>query len=103
MEWVSGRLNISFSGSKDIGNLEAERKRPEEGVKAGNAQPTGLHSSSRLRELFDNTKPQTNGEKALVAGYWIQVVQGVEELTAHAINSELKHLGHGVSKYYDSP
>jgi hypothetical protein len=26
LEWVSGRLNISFSGSKDIGNLEAERK-----------------------------------------------------------------------------
>jgi len=65
-------------------------------VKESSPQLAGLSFSS-LAELFDAAQPQTNGEKALVAGYWIQIVQGAEELTAHAIHSELKNLGHAVS------
>ncbi|ANH73510.1 hypothetical protein ACS15_2824 [Ralstonia insidiosa] len=40
--------------------------------------------------------PTSDGEKALVVGYWFQVKEGATELEAQKINSELKHLGHGI-------
>jgi hypothetical protein len=51
---------------------------------------------SALGELFDAARPQTNGQRALVAGYWLQVCGGANDLSSQAINTELKHLGYGI-------
>lgn len=50
-----------------------------------------------LAELADATQPITNADKALVAGYWLQVCQAADSFDAFSANKELKHLGHGVS------
>lgn len=44
-------------------------------------------------ELFDAAHPQSNADKALVAGYWLQVCEGAESFSGLAANTELKHLG----------
>lgn len=44
--------------------------------------------------LFDAADPQTATDKALVAGYWFQVVQSQEEFDSFALNKELKNLGY---------
>ncbi|TPJ20226.1 hypothetical protein FJW04_02515 [Mesorhizobium sp. B2-7-3] len=44
-------------------------------------------------ELFDAAHPQSNADKALVAGYWLQVCGGAESFSGLAANTELKHLG----------
>jgi len=49
-----------------------------------------------LAEFYDRASPSSDGEKALVVGYWFQVKEGSAELEAQKINSELKHLGHGI-------
>ncbi len=49
-----------------------------------------------LAELFSAASPVTQDQKALVAGYWFQVVKGVSDLDAQAVNTELKQLGHGM-------
>lgn len=49
---------------------------------------TGFH------DLFDAASPSTAIDKALVAAYWFQVVQGHEELDGFQLNKELKNLGH---------
>jgi hypothetical protein len=48
-------------------------------------------------ELFDAAKPKSNGDKALVAGYWLQVCQGAENFDGQSANKELKHLGEGLA------
>src|SRR5437870_2003199 len=50
-----------------------------------------------LAELYAAADPKTEADKALVAGYWIQYVQGEPELAAQAVNAALKELGYPVS------
>lgn len=57
-------------------------------------QPT---SYSSFAELFDAAHPQSNADRALVAGYWLQVCQGAESFSGLAVNTELKHLGEAVA------
>lgn len=52
---------------------------------------------SDIAELFAAASPKHGPEKALVTAYWIQQVQGRQDFDAHTINTELKHLGHGVA------
>lgn len=47
--------------------------------------------------IFDAANPGTDAEKALVVGYWLQVIKGRESFEGFAVNSELKNLGYGVS------
>jgi hypothetical protein len=47
-------------------------------------------------ELYDAAQPQTHGEKALVAGYWLQVCGGNDEWPSQDVNNLLKNQGHGV-------
>lgn len=44
--------------------------------------------------LFDAANPKSATERALVAGYWFQVVLGNPDFDSQALNRELKHLGH---------
>lgn len=44
--------------------------------------------------LVDATHPETDPMRALIAGYWLQVVQGAPSFDAQSANSELKNLGH---------
>ena len=44
--------------------------------------------------LFDSANPQTASDKALVVGYWHQVLQGADDLDGYYLNKDLKHLGH---------
>ena len=50
-----------------------------------------------LAELYAAASPENDSDKALVAGYWSQFLQGQPDFAAQAINSSLKDLGHGVS------
>jgi hypothetical protein len=49
-----------------------------------------------VAELFDAAAPNTNAEKALVAGYWLQVCGGADNFDGFSVNRELKNLGHGL-------
>lgn len=50
-----------------------------------------------LADLMDATQARTGVEKALVAGYWYQVILGQPDFTGYQINSQLKNLGHGLT------
>lgn len=49
-----------------------------------------------VADLFDSANPTTEPQKALVVGYWLQIVQGQSDFDSMSANSELKNLGHGV-------
>jgi hypothetical protein len=48
-------------------------------------------------DLFDAASPKTETDRALVGGYWFQVVQGSADFGGQAVNDALKDVGHGVS------
>lgn len=52
--------------------------------------------------LFNAASPETDPERALVAGYWFQQVKGAEDLHGQQLNDELKHMGHGVGNITDA-
>jgi hypothetical protein len=55
-----------------------------------------------LADLFHAARPRTDREKALVAAYWIQQSKGTAQFASQEVNSELKHLGFGVSNITDA-
>lgn len=52
---------------------------------------------TEFAELYAATDPTSQADKALVAGYWLQVCQGAENFTGQSVNNELNHLGHKVA------
>ncbi len=52
--------------------------------------------------LVDASHPETDAMRALVAGYWLQVVKGGQSFDAQSANTELKHLGHPSSNITSS-
>lgn len=45
-------------------------------------------------ELFAKAQPKTDPDRALVAAYWLQALQGHSTWQAAALQTELKNLGH---------
>lgn len=58
--------------------------------------PEGMQFD-HFAELFARAQPTSDAEKALVAGYWIQEVEGKAEWGAQPVNAALKNLGHSLS------
>ena len=52
---------------------------------------------AEFAELYASADPNSNADKALVAGYWLQVCQGAENFAGQSVNTELNHLGHKVA------
>src|SRR5205823_4960084 len=50
-----------------------------------------------VADFYSACNPSSDVDKALVVGYWAQVIENVPEFDSQSINRELKHLGHGVS------
>lgn len=68
----------------------------------------GAHAPESAREfpdvatLFVAASPTTGSEKALVVAYWLQECMSQEEWEGFAVNTELKHLGHGLKNVTDA-
>lgn len=72
---------------------------PERGAETFNTgNPADLKSRyPALADFFSAASPTQEADKALVVGYWFQVVGGAGDLDGFTLNKQLKHLGHGIS------
>ena len=48
-------------------------------------------------DLFDAASPEREVDRALVAAYWVQVIEGAPDFDAQTANNMLKDMGHPVS------
>lgn len=92
---AGGRAGSASSGNDDGDDGEGDDDGAAKGAK-------GAATFSTFAELYAAAGPKSNGEKALVVGYWLQVCQGGESFTAQAANKELTHLGHKVANITDA-
>lgn len=66
------------------------------------AQADSIRQFPDVATLFVAAKPTTGSEKALTIGFWLQECLRHEEWEGFAVNSELKHLGHGLKNVTDA-
>jgi len=91
LSWVSQRFDID-SRAPIVNTHAPQEIEPE---------PQRLSFAS-LAELFNAVSPGSNAEKALVAGYWLQICQNEEQFTSQAVNKELQNLGHALANVTDA-
>lgn len=95
--WVIGRYEMPPMRSRKTGHKDEGEGSDEGSGHQQSAPPSGTTGFNSLAELFAAAGPQTNGQKALVVGYWLKKSEDVDDFESQRINTELKHLGHGVS------
>ena len=93
LDYILARLELPLT-NKPKHNIESSLydAKPFEGT-----VPEPHMSFDSLAELHDAAQPKTNAQKALVAGYWLQVCQGNETFDSQSANTALKHLGDGLA------
>ena len=100
VNYVADRLEIDLqfvSESEDIHSV-----RDTSSDKLATKKEAVIATFSTIAELFDAAQPKSNSEKALIAGYWIQVCQSADNFTGRMANTELKHLGYGLRNITDA-
>lgn len=98
LRWASERYGVSLkSATRDsVPGATAVEEVTDEEIAA--ESPTYEH----FAELFAAAQPKTNEDKALVAAYWVQVLQGQDKWGSRLLNVELKNLGHGIPNITDA-
>ena len=92
---VATMLGINYSSAKSsILPKTIENSEDDDDVEA---VIEGSSEDSTFAELYAKTDPTSNPDKALVAGYWLQVCQGNQNFSGFSINGELNNLGHKLS------
>ena len=95
MSWATGRFGLEVPQARKPGGKVADP--PSEDEETAAEKPAGAPTFATLGELFSAADPKTNGQKALVVGYWLQTSEGLPDLDAFRVNTELKHLGYGIA------
>jgi hypothetical protein len=85
IRYILERFNIVGASKDTRASVGAPRPEPEAETPA---------DFQDFASLADACNPGTDSLRALVAGYWLQVVQGAQGFDAQSANNELKNLGH---------
>lgn len=89
-------LNRHASADSREDTPPPERNDPDTGLDAASDEfPT-------FADLYYAASPKTGGEKALVAGYWLQFVKDAEDFGGAAVNKELQHVGDSLANVTDA-
>jgi hypothetical protein len=93
LRWAADRFNVKLKQA----NVPAQ---PRPGTKEEQtedreaAEPQAEFDD--FASLYDAANPTTEADKALVAGYWLQVIRGNSDWGGFSANQELRNLGHGI-------
>ena len=95
IDWAAKRYGVKLQPAR----RSAAAGAPDTGEDGEPPAPELKHFS----DLLDATQsPSTDADRALVGGYWFQVVQGRETFTGFQVNNELKNAGHGIGNITDA-
>jgi hypothetical protein len=95
IDWAANRYGVKVQTARRGGADSAVGAVDDEEQTA----PIFKHFS----DLLDATQsPSTIAERALIGGYWFQVVQGEGTFTGLQVNNELKNAGHGIGNITDA-
>lgn len=84
MQWAAARFGAGPAGHTVVAKPAAPAGRPSD------------DQFSSVGELYDAAGPVSDASRVLVVAYWLQYHQGATDVESQAINTELKHMGHGI-------
>ena len=90
LSWVKDRLGVQMT------------KAFMPASSSGGTAFVGDREFKTFADLYNNAQPTTNGDKALVAGYWLQICLQAEEFPSQQANKELQNLGHALVNITDA-
>jgi hypothetical protein len=92
LEWTLKRFGVTVTepGRRGHSGNGGAGRGVAEGEAAADAQ------FEHFADLLDATNPKTEDDRALVGGYWFQIVQGKQGFAGGEVNDVLKDTGKGV-------
>jgi hypothetical protein len=94
LDWAARRFDVSLpSGGSPSGR---GRREGRNGGGGSDLNPPEDVEFQDFVDLFDGAGPRTDAERALVGGYWFQIIGGSSDFQSQEVNTALKDVGHGV-------
>ncbi len=103
LRWAAERYGVSIdtpSRRVGVGAADQTEDWSKEVTEAEIAEEAPAYE--HFAELFAKAQPKTDADKALVAAYWLQAIQGAGTWQSAALQKELKNLGHVVGNITDA-
>ncbi len=99
LRWAASRYAVKGIKSSDGGaGEEPEDEADSRGGGSGREQ----NRYSSIDELFESGVAKTNTQRALLAAYWFQVIEGNVGWQSYTLNVALKNLGIGIPNITDA-
>jgi hypothetical protein len=92
--WAAERFGVAVVAQRALDQQRPPFSEGDPGRVGGAGSPGKFE---HLADLYSAVSPKTDAERALVAGYWFQYIEGTGEFGSQTINTALKDLGNGVS------
>jgi hypothetical protein len=92
LRWAADRFGVEVKTVRQQG-----AKDDVEGERVNDDSQKAAQQFGEIADLYTATTPGNDSEKALIIGYWFQVIQEQKDFDAGRVNKELQQLGHGVS------
>lgn len=96
LRWAADRFSI-----RDIKRETSSTSFFDDTADLDSPEETGRVYSS-VDELFESGVAKTNMQKALLAAYWFQVIQGGGTFQSFTLNVALKNMGQGIPNITDA-
>ena len=84
LQWAVSKYAVSLKVDKSDNRI----------INENSESVTERNQFEHFHELYDATNPDSGLERVLVAAYWFQEIEGIENLEAYRINTLLKNIGY---------
>lgn len=98
LRWAIGALSVEVSVEPQttVRKPNSKTDGDADNGSGGGDNASGGVSYTAFADLFGDAHPQTDADKALIGGYWLQVINGAEDFTSQSVNDHLKNTGEAV-------
>jgi len=91
LNWVSDHFSIKNNNiAMTAAAVAGENDEPE----LDNKKAEEVYED--VAELYAVAQPGSDADKALVVAYWMQIHEGAQSIDTQSVNTQLKHMGHGI-------
>jgi len=102
LAWAVKRFDITLPGAGKASGSKRTKVEEHDGADAQGDSDEEAGGSAGMQfdhfaEMFAQAQPRSDADRALVAAYWVQEVEGKAEWGAQPVNAALKNLGHSLS------
>ena len=87
--WIADRCGVALAQRPAAGR--------QVGGRDGGGQGFDESEFVDFASFYHAASPENDNDRALVAGYWFQVLEGQQDIGAQQCNDSLKNMGHGVA------